>query len=573
MGLVSLKISNFAIINNIDIEFTNGFTVMTGETGAGKSIIVDALGLALGEKATPAMIRSGAETAEIECQFLDLELVHPVFGFLAENQIPTLNQTLTLRRELNINGRSRAWINNTPCTINILKTVGDLLVDLHGQHDHQSLLREENHIQFLDAFGGYRELLEKVHDSYLNLQHLHAKLTLLIEKQKLNQEKRELWEFQLSEINKIDPHEGEYEELLKEKSILENVEKINLIAEELKQILYQGDENTIYQQLLTAIKKLASLTNITPDFSEELSRLEETQFLVQEIANHLATYTDNLRFDPNRLEIVNKRLYNLQQLMKKYRATLPEVLVHKEQIQRNLSEDDGLDVEISKNAREFEKQRLEYEKIALELSECRKYQAELFEDQIVAALARLGITDSQFRVRIEHPVDSAGWVQLGQQRIRGDDYGIDQIAFEISTNPGEPIRPLVNIVSGGEVSRIMLAMKSILAGKDHIPVVIFDEIDTGISGKIAQVVGNELKSLAAVRQVICITHLPQIAGLGEHHFRVYKVSDNGRNYTRITKLSAEERVEEIATLIGGISVTDTTRQQARELMQNGSESK
>ncbi len=569
MGLVSLKISNFAIINNIAVEFTNGFTVMTGETGAGKSIIIDALGLALGEKATPAMIRSGADTAEIECQFLDVDLAHPVFGFLVENQVQKAERGLILRRELNINGRSRAWINDTPCTISVLKTAGDLLVDLHGQHDHQSLLREENHIQFLDAFGGYRDLLEKVHDSYLNLQHLNEKLTLWTEKRKLNQEKRELWEFQLSEINKIDPLEGEYEELLKEKSILENIEKIHLIAEELKQILYQGDENTVYQQLLSAIKKLAVLNNITPDFSEELSRLEETQFLVQEIANHLATYTDNLRFDPNRLEIVNKRLFSLQQLMKKYGTTLPEVLAHKEQIQRNLSEDDGLDVEISKNAREFEKQRLEYEKIALELSECRKYQAELFEDQIVAALARLGIADSQFRVKIEHLVDSEGWVQLGEQRIRGDGNGVDQIAFEISTNPGEPIRPLVNIVSGGEVSRIMLAMKSILAGKDHIPVVIFDEIDTGISGKIAQVVGNELKSLAEVRQVICITHLPQIAGLGEHHYRVYKVSDDGRNYTRIAKLSVEERVEEIATLIGGISVTDTTRAQARELIKTG----
>jgi DNA repair protein RecN (Recombination protein N) len=570
MGLVSLKISNFAIINNIDVKFLDGFTVMTGETGAGKSIIIDALSLALGEKATPAMIRSGADTAEIECQFLAINPDHPVFGFLAENQIQAAEWELTLRRELNVNGRSRAWINDTPCTVSVLKTVGDLLVDLHGQHDHQSLLKEENHIQFLDAFGGYRELLEKVHDSYLNLQHLNEKLTLWSEKRKLNQEKRELWEFQLNEINQIDPHEGEYEELLKEKSILENVEKIHLIAEELKQILYQGDENTVYQQLLSAVKKLTTLNNITPDFSEELSSLEEAQFLVQEIANHLATYSDDLRFDPNRLETVNKRLYSLQQLMKKYGATLPEVLAYKAQVQHNLSEDDGLDVEISKTTRQFEKQRLEYEKIAIELSQSRKHQAVLLETQIATALTRLGLTGSQFKIEIKQLNDIKGWVQLGERRVRGNSDGIDNVAFEISTNPGEPLRSLVNIVSGGEVSRIMLAMKSILAGKDHVPVVIFDEIDTGISGKIAQVVGYELKSLAEVRQVICITHLPQIAGLGEHHYQVYKVSDNGRNYTRIAKLSAEERVEEIAALIGGNLVTETTRQQARELIKAGS---
>ncbi|MCK4640511.1 MAG: DNA repair protein RecN [Candidatus Marinimicrobia bacterium] len=569
MVLHTLKIDSFAIIDNITVYFEPGFTTITGETGAGKSIIIDALNLALGEKASPTMIRSGSESAYIECIFTGIDKSHPVIQFIKDNQLPIVPGRLTLRRQLYVNGRSKAWINDSPCTINLLKSAGDLLVDLHGQHDHQSLLREESHIQFLDAYGGYWDLLEDVHNYYLKLSHLSEKYKFMTEKRSLNREKRELWEFQLNEIEKIDPKEDEYEQLIKEKAVLENSEKIHQIADELTKQLYEAEDDTLYRKVLTIIKKLSILNGIDPEFTGELNKLEETQFLIQDLSNHLSTYTENIQFDSARMETVNQRLYHLQQLMKKYGKAIAEVIEYGEKVKHYLNEDDGIDAEIVKVEKEIDSVRKEYGTVAMELSRQRKKCAESFEKQVDRTLSRLGISGSKFKVSIRYIDAADGWVDLDGRKVKGESDGIDNIVFEISTNPGEPLRPLASIVSGGEVSRIMLAMKSILAGKDHIPVVIFDEIDTGISGKVAQVVGKELKSLADVHQVICITHLPQIAGLGDHHYRVYKVSDDGRSYTKISKLNEMQRVEEIATLIGGASITDTALQQARELLISG----
>ncbi len=564
MGLKVLHISSFAIIEQLTVEFDAGFSVITGETGAGKSIIIDALNLALGEKASVTMIRAGAESASIECTFDDIG--NPLERLLRDNQFPGKNGDLTLKRELNINGRSKAWINDVPCTIGQLKSIGDLLVDLHGQHDHQSLLQEENHIQFLDAFGDYQESIKKVHDTYLALSHVIEKHKLLSERRKLNKEKRELWEFQLQEIDKVAPEEGEYEELSKEKAILDNSEKINSIAEELTQQLFDGDENTLYQQILDVNKKLGVLNRIDPEFSEELNRIEETRFLIQDLSKHLTSYIQNIQFDPGRAEIVNQRLYQLQQLIKKYGSSVQEILKFREILEKKLDEDDGLDNELMKLESEIERTKIRYSEEASRLSKNRKSTARIFEERIVQALSNLGILNSMFEVSINYIDTRDGWVEIDGRRIKCDPTGIDNIVFLISTNPGEPLRPLANIVSGGEVSRIMLAMKSIMAGKDRIPVVIFDEIDTGISGKIAQVVGRQLKALSNVHQVICITHLPQIAGLGDHHYKVYKLANDERSQTSIMRLNQEGRIVEIASLIGGATVTDTTLQQARELL-------
>lgn len=566
MGLKNLKINSFAIIDRLTVDFHQGFSVITGETGAGKSIIIDALNLALGEKASPAMIRSGADSAVIECVFTDLAQNHPVIIFLQKNNINVDSGELRLKRELYTNGRSKAWINQTQCPINVLKSAGDLLVDLHGQHDHQSLLRDENHIDFLDAYGNYQDLLKNVHDSYYTLSQLIERHSLLTEKRKLNREKRELWEFQLNEINKVDPVEGEYEELLKEKAILDNSEKIHLLSEELTNALYEADDNTLYQQVLEINKKLNTLNTIDPEFSDELARFEEMKFTIQELSKHLSNYSRNIQFDPGRAEIVSQRLFALQQLMKKYGSGIQEVLDYKSQIERNLNDDDGLDADIRKIEKEIEAAQKQYTELALKLSEARQKAAEKFEREIVQALTQLGIAEGRFKINIEKLESDRGWVVVDGKHIRCDESGIDRVTFMISTNPGEPLRPLTEIVSGGEVSRIMLAMKSIMAGKDHIPVVIFDEIDTGISGKIAQIVGRQLKSLSAVHQVICITHLPQIAGLGNHHYRVYKQSGNGRSQTNIDLLDYDERVAEIASLIGGTTITETALEQARELL-------
>ena len=566
MGLKSLKITGFAIIDQLSVDFYNGFSVITGETGAGKSIIIDALNLALGEKANLSMIRAGASNSIIECIFSDLGEKHPVIQFLQQNDINVLNGELKLRRELNINGRSKAWINETQCPINTLKNVGDLLVDLHGQHDHQSLLRDENHIEFLDAYGNYSDLRENVHADYYSLSRQIEKYTILKEKRNLNREKRALWEFQLKEINNVDPIDGEYEQLLKEKAILDNSEKINELSEELINSLYEADENTIYEQVLDINKKLDTLNDIDPEFTDELNRFKEMQFMIQDLSKHLTNYIRNIQFDPDQAENVSQRLYSLQQLMKKYAPRIQEIIDYKTKIETYLDEDDGLDNEILKIEKEIEISKKRYVDQALKLSGKRKEKAAKFESELIQTLSKLGIAGSQFQVRIEPVESSNGWVVIDGKQIRCDESGIDRIVFMISTNPGEPLRPLIDIVSGGEVSRIMLAMKSIMAGKDQIPVVIFDEIDTGISGKVAQIVGWQLKKLSDMHQVICITHLPQIAGLGNYHYKVYKQSGSGRSQTNINQLNNEERVAEIASLIGGTTVTETTLKQAQELL-------
>lgn len=566
MGLKKLQIFNFAIIGQLSVEFFDGFSIITGETGAGKSIIIDALNLALGEKANPNLIRAGADSALIECEFGGLGSDHPVVRFVQEHNIPVDGDTVAFRRELNINGRSKAWINQTQCPINVLKSAGDLLVDLHGQHDHQSLLKEENHIEFLDAFGNYQDLKQRVHDAYWELCHLIERQSVLREKRNLNREKRELWEFQLREIEKIAPLEGEDEELRKEKILLDNAEKIYRIAEELTNALYEADDQTLYQQVLEINRKLATLNEIDSEFSGELARFEEMKFAIQELANRLSAYSQNLPFDPGRIEYVNQRLYQIQQLQKKYGTSITEILKYKEKIGKALAADDTLDDDIRKIEKEIEDSKKWYADLALQLSDERRRTAQKFEQEIGGTLTRLGIPGSQFSVQIEPTVAENGWIVVDGQSLRCDSQGIDKVLFLISTNPGEPLRSLIEIVSGGEISRIMLALKSIMAGKDRIPVVIFDEIDTGISGKVAQIVGRQLKSLAEVHQVICITHLPQIAGLGKHHYKVYKQSDDGRSQTNIQRLDHNARIEEIALLIGGATVTETTRQQARELL-------
>ncbi len=565
MSLTRLKIKNFAIIDRIDISFKPGFTVITGETGAGKSIIIDALNFSLGGKTSASMIRFGSKTATIECNF-DCDVKNfPVFSFIKSKGLAAGKGSLTLKRELYSSGRSKAWINGKLCPNSVLKEVGNLLVDLHGQHDHQSLLNEDNHISFMDAFGDYQEQIEKVSVLWYKLKNLKEQRNILGQKLKINKEKRELWEFQYKEIQTVNPKENEYNELLKEKALLENSEKIHQVSTELINNLYEGDD-TFYQKIQEVSKNLRVLNDINKSFTNYLTKLEDVQYLFQELSNYLSQYSSEIQHDPLRLEAINQRLYSLQQLMKKYGSTIKEVIDYKNEISGNLNDDEGLEQELSKLDKNIKEAVTNYSSAALSLSQKREEQAEILEKELQKALSRLGIKGSRFKVHLEYVPDPNGCVHVAGQTYKGDSTGVDKIAFEISTNPGEPLKPLISIISGGEVSRIMLALKSILAGRDQIPVLVFDEIDSGISGKIAHVVGEELRELGKVHQVICITHLPQIAGLGDDHLSVNKVTKDGRSLTQIERLSKGERVEEIAKLIGGKMITEASLQQARELL-------
>ncbi|MDD5765484.1 MAG: hypothetical protein PHW79_04430, partial [Candidatus Marinimicrobia bacterium] len=336
-------------------------------------------------------------------------------------------------------------------------------------------------------------------------------------------------------------------------------------ADELTNALYENDD-ALYHRTVEIGRKLSNLCRLYPMFGNYLTRLEESQYLFQEISNQLTNFASGLEFDPLQLEKINQRLYSLQQLLKKYGSGLDEVIAYAEQIRKNLAEDDGLDVELSRLTKEVTVAAEKYFVSAKRLSERRKEESIHLESKLDSALNRLGINGSRFKVQIE-PVREMNGRTIGESpnNLIGEK-GIDRVIFHICTNPGEPLRPLAEIVSGGEVSRIMLGLKSILAGRDQIPVLIFDEIDTGISGRVARIVGEELRELSKFHQIICITHLAQIAGLGTDHLSVQKNSENGRSATQIIRLSGDERIKEIATMIGGKSISQTTLRQAEELL-------
>lgn len=566
MSLSRLRIENFAIIEALEIDFRPGLTILTGETGAGKSIIIDALNLALGEKANPNLIRAGAEVALVQCDF-SLENIAPAVNEILERRgIPSQGKQLSLRRELALTGRSRAWVNDTTCPLSTLKEIGNLLVDLHGQHDHQSLLNEETHINFLDAYGDYGNLIQKVAQAFSQVGLLQEKRDLLRQKLNILREKRELWTFQLQEIQKVAPKPDEYEDLLAEKTILENAEKIHNLVTSITDELFEK-EDSLYQKVLSVNKSIASLSRYAPNFNEDLNKLSEHQYYYQELAKQLARFGSEVQFNPLRLEAVNQRLYALQQLLKKYGPTLDEVLKMQATLIENLNQDDDLQLQIAQVERQLAESIQSYLLLAQQLSEQRHAQARLYEQELEKVLSRLGIRGATFRVKIERVPDPQGWAVIDGVAYRAESSGLDRVTFEISTNPGEPLRPLSQIVSGGEVSRIMLAIKSILAGRDQIPVLIFDEIDSGISGQIARIVGEELRELAKVHQIICITHLPQIAGLAQDHLSVTKVSSDGRSRTELKRLNSEERVTAIAQLIGGKTITEAAKRQARELIE------
>jgi len=560
-----LAISNFAIIKAIDIEFKPGFTVITGETGAGKSIIINAMNMALGEQADISMIRAGAEMAAIECDFSIQGSCDELTGLLRENELEIHNKSLQLKRILYTSGRSKAWINGRPCPIHILKKAGNWIVDLHGQHTHQSLLNENYHLDYFDAFGNYEDLLEKVSALWQRLKALQEQKQTLEEKRALNREKRELWQFQYEEIKKVNPQAGEYDQLLSEKKTLENTEKIKQLAADLTDRLYEG-EATLHHEIQEIIRQLEELHQIKASFSPYMDQLRETQYLFQELSQDITQYSDNIEYDPQRLETLNQRLFALQQLMKKYGSSLSEVLQHQRELQAKLNADEGLDLQLEKLNSKINTLRQEYSQAAEALSLKRSELAPAFEREMEKILERLGIRGSKFKINLRQQPSPAGWARINGKSFQAHSKGIDELNFLIRTNPGEPLRPLVNIVSGGEISRIMLAMKSLLAGRDRIPILIFDEIDVGISGKIARTVGAELRQLSSSHQIICITHLPQIAGLGTDHLSVRKVAVDNRSVTTLRRLNHAERVEELAQLLGGQEVSESSRQQARELL-------
>lgn len=564
--LKSLLIKDYALIENISVEFGKGLNIITGETGAGKSILIDAMGLLLGERASTEVVRKETEKSVVEGIF-DVKGNKKVRELLSKNDLEN-NDDLIVRREISLKGSNRCFLNDTPVTLNLIKEVGDLLVDLHGQHEHQSLLRTDTHIEMLDDFSNLENELGNFKISHSKLNSLLKEYCEMREKEGLLHEKKELYEFQINEIDSVNPLPDEEEKLEDELKILENSEKLLSITNEIYENLYDA-ENSIQDRLGEIKNKLTELVRIDKSFLEKLGECESAFAILNEISSFVRGYKERIDIEPERLTEVRERLGSVNLLKKKYGGSLKAVIEHREKIGKEYELAENFSDKISGLDKLINEVRKECGAVAKILSQERKTISKKVKKEIEGALKSLGISDSNFEVKIYNQSADGydeNFILINDKKYKFNNRGYDEVEFFVSTNAGEDPKPLVKVASGGEVSRIMLALKSILAKSDRLPILIFDEIDTGVSGRIAQKVGQVLKSLASIHQIIAITHLPQIAGLSDHHFAVEKKKSGDRVVSSIKILNRDERIEEVAKLMSGEKITESALNGARELM-------
>lgn len=544
--LRELWIKNLAIIDDLKLRFESGLNVLTGETGAGKSIIVDSLSLALGSRAQSDLVRSGEKEAVVHA-FFELENVKglPDLGI-------DLSEGIILRRVISSTGKSRAYINDTMVSLQSLAEVGRILVDIHGQHEHQSLLSVNNHIKFVDLFGRLQNEMERVESLYKEVQRLKQVESDLRQRVKERAQRIDLLRFQINEIEVASLKSNEKEELKEEKNLLSNMNKLKELVETSYSSIY-GDEGSCIEKLASVITKVKEMATIDKSFFEILHMLEEALPLIEDASFALRTYKDKINLDPQRLAEVEERLDLIKKLEMKYGEGIDNIFKYKDEAEKELKNleiiDERLD-NIETELKEKERLLLHYAKI---LSEERKKVANDLEKSVKDELKELAFNNAEFIVDIkEENISSAG---------------IDKVEFLFTANLGEPPKPLAKIASGGELSRVMLALKTILADFDSIPVLIFDEVDAGIGGRTAKIVGEKLKKISRGHQVICTTHLPQIASRGDYHLKIEKEQKNGRVTVEVRELYGKERVNEIARMLSG-KITDVSLKHAKELLES-----
>ncbi|MEE9169346.1 MAG: DNA repair protein RecN [bacterium] len=561
--LKQLFIKNFALLEELSVEFSPGFNVLTGETGTGKSLVVNALNSILGEKVSTDMLRSGADKAVVEGIFDTYSA--GITRILSEHDIEPAHDELILRRELNQSGRSRTFINDCLAQMSVLKKVSDLLVDLHGQHEHQSLLRSENHQVYLDAYGGLFHLVEPVGRLYSDIMKAQQSLASLRTKAAALHEKQEFIQFQIKEIESLSLYTGEEEERIGEEKVLANHEKLVALCNEVYSLLYDRQE-AAYAGIGTALERLNELAEIDKQFADMAQLLSSAYMNVEEVARFVNEYVSGAEYDQDRLENIRERLSQINRIKKKYALPVSEILEKLDSLKRDLSSIENLDSDLEELESQLLLKKNELSNCCVELSNLRKKAARGLEREIQEIIRQIGMENARLRIAFDHFDRENGGGILLDNGLVAKPVGVDRIAILASTNPGEDFKPLAQIASGGELSRIMLAIKSVLAGKDQIGVLVFDEIDIGISGRVAESVGRKLRDLSKSHQVICVTHLPQIASYADRHFTVRKLVTNGETFTTVQSLDRSERVKEIASLLGGEKVTDTVLKNAEEML-------
>ena len=550
-----IRVKNFAVIDEVELELDAGLSVVTGETGAGKSILVDALGLALGDRADASAVRHGAERAEISVLF-ECPPGHPAVALLAELGLDDEDRCL-LRRVISHEGRSRAFINNQPVTLQDLKRVGSLLVDIHGQHAHQSLLESANQRALLDAHGGLEALASEVADAFREWRKLEERLEGLRGGHAQRDAELELARFHAAELEALAVEDGEPERLHAERARLANVDKLAGGLETAIQALYEG-EVSAHALAARAAQELERLVEHDDALREPAAALANVEIELREAASALIHYRDRLEPDPERLEAVESRLARIKALARRHGVDEDELFGVLARLRARIDELEAGGESIDALETEVKRAKDAYFARARKLSKARKRAAAKLADAVTEQLPELGLGHGQFDVLIEDKPEE-----------RADASGIDRIEFRVRLNPGLPFGPLAKMASGGELSRIGLALEVVGADASPVPTFVFDEVDTGIGGGVAEIVGRKLAKIAASRQVLCVTHLPQVASQGRHHYRVSKLTDGKPSRTTVRRLTREERIEELSRMLGGVEITDLTRAHAEEMIGRG----
>ena len=548
--LLSLRIENIALMDMLEIRFQKGLHVLTGETGAGKSIIVDAVVLLLGGKAQKELIRTGAQKARVEGVF-DISDCPAAGAFLREQELDEGDE-VTLAREITLAGRSSCRVNGTLLPVDQYRQLTNLLMDIHGQHEHQSLMDEKKHLAFLDATGdeAHRQLQEKVKEAYTQWVE-KKKLLVQLRKQSADaQERMELLQIRVQELRDAQLTPGEEDELTRERDIFKNGEKIEAYLQDAFEYVYDGTSAAV-ESLRRAVAALGSIENLDEQYASLRARLDGLYYETEDAGITLRKMISALDFDPDRLEEIRERLDVIRRLSRKYAgASTGDMVENLQEMEAELSGFETLDDRLLQTEKEEKQAAEKYAAAAALLTQSRKKLAQAFEKEMETQLKDLNMGGTRFQVNL----DSSNATASGAETAR----------FLIAPNRGEEMQPLSRIASGGELSRLMLAIKSVAAKREGIPSMIFDEIDTGISGKAAQVVGEKMKHISRGRQVLCVTHLQQIAALADCHFLVEKAFDGQRTSTRLTILDGERRVSEIARMLGGDE--ESAKQHAREML-------
>lgn len=562
-----LHIKNLALIDDLEVSFEEGFNVITGETGAGKSLLMQALGLVIGSRAASDLIRHEAQEASVEAIFaLDDDRIPRL---LEESGYPT-NDELLVRRIIAQNGRGRVYLNGAVATVAVLRQLGERLMHIYGQHEQQVLLEAEAALGLLDGFASHTPQLREMETYYSVLRQLWSRLQALTQGKEAAQARRELLRFQAEEIKRAELRPGEDEVLRQEKLLLVNAEKLaqGVIAGE---ELLVGGEEAVTDRLGRLLTRLRDLARIDAGLEDIVALVSSSVAQVEEAARSLHKYGTRVRLNPDRLEEVDARLTLLSRLKHKYGGSVEATLTLYESITHELQRLEGGEETSSALRQDIERASTSAWACAQELSQRRRTAAQTLEANMKKELTKLGMKGASFSVRFPEDTNNENGEPGETPFVRGNQHvratGCDRVEFHLSANIGEPLRPLVQVASGGELSRLMLALKALSAAAGEAPTLIFDEVDAGIGGAIAEVVGRRLKTLAKQRQVLCITHLPQIAAFADHAYTVVKTTTRGRTTSSTKKLTQSEQLQELARMLGGVAISTEARQHAREMLE------